>query len=93
MQIKHVELSIFENLLRLIKFLAEDLLINPKDYPGIKEGDIVEIYQPENDFPRLLLQVPQVLKEDLHGRARGNPIYFIFKSFYTDVCTISYRRY
>ncbi|CAH2990811.1 unnamed protein product [Chilo suppressalis] len=41
-------------------FSTADLIINLKDYPGLKEKDIVEIYHPENDYPRLLLQVTKV---------------------------------
>ncbi|XP_076285697.1 GATOR complex protein Iml1 isoform X7 [Lasioglossum baleicum] len=48
-------------------FSEEDLIINPKDHPGIKFGDVVEIYQPEVEFSRLLLQVT-CFKEDLQGR-------------------------
>ncbi|XP_045491857.1 GATOR complex protein Iml1 isoform X1 [Colias croceus] len=48
-------------------FSTEDLIINLKDYPGLKEKDIVEIYHPENDYPRLLLQVTKV---DAPGRGR-----------------------
>lgn len=49
-------------------FSAVDLIINLKDYPGLKEKDIVEIYHPENDYPRLLLQVTSV---DAPGRTKG----------------------
>lgn len=53
-------------------FPVEDLIINPKDYPGANLGDIVEIYhpppdddnprskkktEPEEEYPRLLLQI------------------------------------
>ncbi|XP_045519612.1 GATOR complex protein Iml1 isoform X2 [Pieris brassicae] len=48
-------------------FSTEELIINIKDYPGIKEKDVVEIYHPENDYPRLLLQVSKV---DAPGRGR-----------------------
>ncbi|XP_076679614.1 GATOR complex protein Iml1 isoform X5 [Andrena cerasifolii] len=48
-------------------FSEEDLIINPKDQPGIKTGDVVEIYHPEVEFSRLLLQVTS-FKEDLQGR-------------------------
>ena len=48
-------------------FSDEDLIINPKDYPGIKIGDVVEIYHPKVEFSRLLLQV-KAFKEDLQGR-------------------------
>lgn len=47
---------------------AADLIINLKDYPGLNEKDIVEIYHPENDYPRLLLQVAKV---DVPARGRG----------------------
>ncbi|XP_017880902.1 GATOR complex protein DEPDC5 isoform X2 [Ceratina calcarata] len=46
-------------------FSEEDLIINPN--PGIKTGDVVEIYHPEVEFSRLLLQVTS-FKEDLQGR-------------------------
>ncbi|XP_016922139.1 GATOR complex protein Iml1 isoform X5 [Apis cerana] len=48
-------------------FSEEDLIINPKDHPNIKTGDVVEIYHPEVEFSRLLLQVTS-FKEDLQGR-------------------------
>lgn len=48
-------------------FSEEDLIINPKDHPNIKTGDVVEIYHPEDEFSRLLLQVTS-FKEDLQGR-------------------------
>ena len=46
---------------------AEDLIINPRDCPSLKKGDIVEIYHPEDEFSRLLLQVT-TFKEDLQGK-------------------------
>lgn len=49
-------------------FSTEELLINLKDYPGLKEKDVVEIYHPgENELPRLLLQVS---KADVSGRVK-----------------------
>nr|CAD7589464.1 unnamed protein product [Timema genevievae] len=48
-------------------YLGEDLIINPKDFPGINKGDIVEIYHPEDEFSRLLLQITS-FKEDLQTR-------------------------
>nr|CAD7428224.1 unnamed protein product [Timema monikensis] len=48
-------------------FSGEDLIINPKDFPGINKGDIVEIYHPEDEFSRLLLQITS-FKEDLQTR-------------------------
>lgn len=60
-------MKLFKLIVHQKNFSAEDLLINPKDYPGIKTGDVVEIYHPDDGFSRLLLQVP-LLKEDLQGR-------------------------
>ncbi|XP_055340894.1 GATOR complex protein DEPDC5-like [Paramacrobiotus metropolitanus] len=43
----------------------EDLYLNPRDHPDLKTGDIVEIYDQEDSFSRLLLQVKQrSLKDD-----------------------------
>lgn len=50
-------------------FIAEDLIINPKDFPNLQKGNIVEIYHPEDEFSRLLLQITS-FKEDLQGRGR-----------------------
>lgn len=46
-------------------FIEEDLLVNVKDLgPDVKESDVVEIYHPEDDLPRLLLQIPST-KDDV----------------------------
>lgn len=60
-------MKLFKLIVHQKNFSGEDLIINPKDYPGIKTGDVVEIYPPEDVFSRLLLQVTS-LKEDLQGR-------------------------
>ncbi|KAG7211009.1 hypothetical protein KM043_016376 [Ampulex compressa] len=60
-------MKLFKLIVHQKNFSGEDLIINPKDYPGIKTGDVVEIYHPENEFSRLLLQVTS-FKEDLQGR-------------------------
>ncbi|KAG1657875.1 GATOR complex protein DEPDC5 [Nymphon striatum] len=39
------------------EYLKEDLAINPKEFPHIASGDIIEIYHPEDEYCRLLLQV------------------------------------
>ncbi|XP_022819867.1 GATOR complex protein DEPDC5 isoform X5 [Spodoptera litura] len=57
----------FKLIVHQSSFSPLDLIINLKDYPGLKEKDIVEIYHPENDYPRLLLQVTKV---DVPGRGR-----------------------
>ncbi|XP_053623506.1 GATOR complex protein Iml1 isoform X2 [Plodia interpunctella] len=57
----------FKLIVHQSSFSSEDLIISLKDYPGLKEKDIVEIYHPENDYPRLLLQVTKV---DAPGRGR-----------------------
>ncbi|EAT34884.1 AAEL012917-PA, partial [Aedes aegypti] len=41
----------------------EDLLLNPKDHPELKLKDIVEIYDPDDDGVRLLLQVTCLTEE------------------------------
>ncbi|XP_058462915.1 GATOR complex protein Iml1 isoform X2 [Malaya genurostris] len=48
-------------------FNSEDLLLNSKDHPDLKLNDIVEIYHPEDDNIRLLLQV-KYLTEDVMNR-------------------------
>jgi len=53
--------SLSDNIVYYAYLTAEDLLLNPKEHPTIKKGDIVEIYHPEDDDEkqkcRLLLQV------------------------------------
>lgn len=40
-------------------------MVNVKDLgPDVKENDVVEIYHPEDDLPRLLLQIPST-KDDV----------------------------
>ncbi|XP_076389057.1 GATOR complex protein Iml1 isoform X7 [Megachile rotundata] len=60
-------MKLFKLIVHQKTFSEEDLIINPKDHPGIKTGDVVEIYHPEVEFSRLLLQVTS-FKEDLQGR-------------------------
>ncbi|XP_023248149.1 GATOR complex protein DEPDC5 [Copidosoma floridanum] len=60
-------MKLFKFIVHQKNFSGEDLIINPKDYPGIKTGDVVEIYHPEDDYSRLLLQVTS-FKEDLQSR-------------------------
>ncbi|XP_046613786.1 GATOR complex protein Iml1 isoform X1 [Neodiprion virginianus] len=60
-------MKLFKLIVHQKNFSGEDLIINPKDYPGIKKGDIVEIFHPEDEFSRLLLQIT-AFKEDLQGR-------------------------
>ncbi|XP_072943926.1 GATOR complex protein Iml1 isoform X2 [Epargyreus clarus] len=57
----------FKLIVHQSSFSTADLIINLKEYPGLVEKDIVEIYHPENDYPRLLLQVTKV---DVSGRGR-----------------------
>ncbi|CAH2074269.1 unnamed protein product, partial [Iphiclides podalirius] len=61
----------FKLIVHQSSFSLVDLIINLKDYPGLKEKDIVEIYHPENDYPRLLLQVNKV---EPTGRAAKDTI-------------------
>lgn len=46
--------------------IAEDLILNPKDHPDAKIGDVVEIYLPDGDSVRLLLQITS-FQEDKKG--------------------------
>ncbi|XP_035917086.1 GATOR complex protein Iml1 isoform X3 [Anopheles stephensi] len=48
-------------------FSPEDLVLNPKEHPDLKLNDIVEIYLPEDDGCRLLLQVT-CLNKDFNSR-------------------------
>ncbi|XP_069937633.1 GATOR complex protein Iml1-like [Cherax quadricarinatus] len=42
----------------------EDLLVNIKDLGSdVKVGDVIEVYHPEDDLPRLLLQVPKTIED------------------------------
>ncbi|XP_070572864.1 GATOR1 complex protein DEPDC5-like isoform X2 [Ptychodera flava] len=43
-------------------FSEDELILNPKEFPHARVGDIVEIYHPDSDDSRLLLQVKS-LKE------------------------------
>ncbi|XP_063884355.1 GATOR complex protein Iml1-like isoform X3 [Scylla paramamosain] len=45
-------------------YREEDLLVNVKDLgPEVKAGDVIEIYHPEDDLPRLLLKIPSTLED------------------------------
>lgn len=44
-------------LIFLIDLTGEDIAFCPKDFPFIRENDVVEIYNPEEDSQRLLLKV------------------------------------
>ncbi|XP_058067307.1 GATOR complex protein Iml1 [Anopheles bellator] len=48
-------------------FSTEDLVLNPKEHPELKLHDIVEIYLPEDEGCRLLLQVT-CLNKDFNSR-------------------------
>ncbi|KAE8752931.1 hypothetical protein FOCC_FOCC000276 [Frankliniella occidentalis] len=84
MTMKHYKLIVHER-----SFSAEDLIINPRDCPSLKKGDIVEIYHPEDEFSRLLLQVT-IFKEDLQGKETISVESSIASAFqlrkYVDVC-------
>ena len=44
-------------------FSEDDLILNPKEFPNEKEGDILEIYHPDEDNTRLLLQIKSINPE------------------------------
>lgn len=64
--------AILQLMCGITSFADADLVINRKDFLDIQLNDIVEIYHPEDEFSRLLLQVT-VFKEDLQGK--GNFVY------------------
>lgn len=68
MTLSSVDVETTGNLV-VYKISGEDLIINPKDFPGVKKGDIVEIFHPEDEFSRLLLQIT-AFKEDLQTRGK-----------------------
>ncbi|KAH9376771.1 hypothetical protein HPB48_010933 [Haemaphysalis longicornis] len=55
--------TLYSCLTRGIASAHDSLIISVKDFPGLKIGDIVEIYLPDDTYSRLLLQVT-TLKED-----------------------------
>ena len=50
---------------------VEDIYINHKDYPELKDRDIVEIYDVEDVFSRLLVQIKDKSFKD--EQAHSNP--------------------
>jgi hypothetical protein len=52
------------NCIFFVSLIGEDLIINSKDFPSIKNRDIVEIYHADDEVSRLLLQVMS-FKEEL----------------------------
>lgn len=62
-------------------FKEIELLVNFRDLGlNVKEGDILEIYHPEEDEhqPRLLLQVPRYEEEVTVSKGILKIIYFIY---------------
>ncbi|CAL1534400.1 unnamed protein product [Lymnaea stagnalis] len=47
----------FKLLVHNNKSKSQDILISAKDFPDVKAGDILEIYHPDDEWTRLLLQV------------------------------------
>lgn len=41
-------------------FSLEELIISPEVFPGLKPGDLVEIYSPEKKNKKLLFKVPSL---------------------------------
>ncbi|XP_063239930.1 GATOR complex protein Iml1 isoform X2 [Bacillus rossius redtenbacheri] len=82
-------MKLFKLVVHTRGFSGEDLIINPKDFSGIKKGDVVEIYHPEDEFSRLLLQITS-FKEDLQSRETISVEQSIATTFqlrtYADVC-------
>ncbi len=55
-----------------LNFSQEELVINPDYFPGLKIGDILEIYRPENPDKKLILQVGSITS------VKGNSIALFF---------------
>ncbi|KAL5017610.1 hypothetical protein ScPMuIL_007199 [Solemya velum] len=49
------------------EFSGDEILINPKEFPDVIVRDILEIYHPEDEYSRLLLQV-QSLTDDFQQK-------------------------
>ena len=53
--VQGLKLSVFSG-----NFSTEEVLVHAEDFPNLKEGDTLEIFDPEDTInPRLLLQVSQ----------------------------------
>ncbi|XP_069135041.1 LOW QUALITY PROTEIN: GATOR complex protein Iml1-like [Argopecten irradians] len=46
---------------------GDDILINPKEFPDVSKGDVLELYHPEDEYSRLLLQVT-ALSDDFNQK-------------------------
>ncbi|XP_064646189.1 GATOR1 complex protein DEPDC5-like [Lineus longissimus] len=47
--------------------IGESIVVNPKEFPNITAGNVVEIFHPEDETSRLLLQVPS-LRDDFQQK-------------------------
>lgn len=56
-------------LLCLSNFVEDEIILSSKDFPNIKVGDVIEIYHPQDEGCRLLLQVLN-LKDEM--QTKGN---------------------
>lgn len=73
----------------------EELLVNVRELgPEVKEGDVIEIYHPEDDLPRLLLQIPHSLDDVSVQKGEYGIIWWInvhgYSSEWTSVGTVVY---
>ena len=50
---------------------SSDDIILYKDYPGLKAGDIVEVYHEDGEYSRLLVQVKQLKEQEGTGQQKG----------------------
>ncbi|KAK9890697.1 hypothetical protein WA026_012048 [Henosepilachna vigintioctopunctata] len=86
-------MKLFRLLVHQKNFSDEDLIINPKDLPEAKTGDIVEIYHPppenekgkkaEEEFPRLLLQIKTLSEDSLQSRSKNEDTLSVEQSIAT----------
>lgn len=53
---------------------VEDLILNAKELPDAKIGDVVEIFLPEDDGVRLLLQITNFTEDKNKGNKGMNSL-------------------
>lgn len=62
--------------------IVEDIILNSKDLPDAKVGDVVEIFLPEDDGVRLLLQITNLNEDKNKGNKGINALVFLIDCFF-----------
>ena len=55
-----MKIKLFKLWVHQQNFSEDELVINPKEFPNVREGDILEIYHADEDNTRLLLQIKSI---------------------------------